>query len=75
MSDYRVVYERAGGGMAILTPIAGCGLTLAQIIEKDVPRGASYAILDASEIPSDRSNRDKWKLINGKIVTNHASTT
>ena len=63
MSDLvnkRVIFPNAEGGVSIVVPALNCGLTLEQIIAKDVP-GDKYQIVDKSEIPSDRTFRNAWE--------------
>lgn len=62
MSDKRIVYENAEGGVSIIVPAAECGLTVEQIAAKDTPTGTPYWIVDVSEIPSDREFRNAWQL-------------
>lgn len=57
----RVIYPTPDGGVAILIPIPDCGLTLDEIIEKDVPAGVPYKIVDAADIPTDRTFRNAWE--------------
>lgn len=38
-----------------------CGLTVEQIARKDVPAGVPYLIVDATDIPADRSLRAAWR--------------
>tara|TARA_R100000008_G_scaffold28660_1_gene15816 strand:+ start:647 stop:847 length:201 start_codon:yes stop_codon:yes gene_type:complete len=59
-SDKRIVYTRSDGGISILTPIENSGLTVEQIQAKDVPKGKTSYIINASEVPTDRSFRDAW---------------
>lgn len=47
-------------GISILTP-ATCELSIEQIAIKDVPVGLPYLILDADQIPSDRTFRGAWE--------------
>jgi hypothetical protein len=42
-------------------PIPDCGLTLEEIIAKDVPPGVPYKIIDAADIPTDRTFRNAWE--------------
>lgn len=38
------------------------------VLEKDIPAEAqNVTVIDASEIPEDRENRDSWTAVNGKI--------
>lgn len=46
--------------IAIIRP-CDCGLTLEEIAKKDVPSGVKYKIIDESELPETRENRDFWK--------------
>jgi hypothetical protein len=57
----KIIYPNDNGGVCILTPIIDCGLTIEEIIAKDVPQGKPYKIIDASEIPTDRTFRDAWE--------------
>lgn len=56
----RIIYPNEFGGVSIIIP-ADCGLTIEQIAEKDVPVGTPYKIIDADEVPSDRTFRDAWE--------------
>lgn len=58
----RIIYTNAEGGVSILVPVANCGLTLDEIIKKDVPAGVAYKIVDVSELPTDRTFRNAWTL-------------
>ena len=55
----RVICPNDDGGIAVLIP-AECGLTIEQIAAKDVPTGKPYLIVDATEIPEDRTYREAW---------------
>ena len=51
----RIIYKTDEGGVAVIIP--------ADTIEacmKDIPEGAEYAIVDAEDIPSDRTFRGAW---------------
>lgn len=63
MENKRIIYRVGNGGVAIIIPAPDCGLTIEEIAEKDVPKGTSYKIVDASEIPSDRTFRDAWEYV------------
>lgn len=56
----RIIYPNEFGGVSIIIP-ADCGLTIEQIAAKDVPTGTPYKIIDADEVPSDRTFRDAWE--------------
>ena len=59
--NQRIIYQTSEGGVAILIPAPGCGLTIEQIAEKDVPTGVPFKIVDASDIPTDRTFRNAWE--------------
>ena len=58
--EKRIIFKNPNGSVSVIIPFLGCGLTIEQIAAKDVPHGAPYKIVDASEIPTDRSARDLW---------------
>ena len=60
MSDTLIIYKTEDGGVAILTPVTSCGLTVEQIAAKDVPTGRPYKIVDRTELPTDFSEQDRW---------------
>lgn len=57
----RIIYATDDGGVAVIVP-ADCGLTIEQIAAKDVPAGKAYKIVDAADIPSDRTFRNAWEM-------------
>ena len=57
----KILLKNPDGSVAILTPILDYGLTLDEIIAKDVPAGIPYEIVDDSTIPTDRTFRNAWK--------------
>lgn len=61
MSDKRIIYPTAEGGVAVIVPAPDCGLTLQEIATKDVPYGVPYKIVDAADIPADRTFRNAWE--------------
>ncbi len=56
----RIIYPTDDGGVAVIIPAAECGLTIEKIADKYVPAGKPYKIVDASEIPADRTFRGAW---------------
>jgi hypothetical protein len=67
--EKRIIYKWSGvdpitgeqsEGVAVIIPWLGDGLTLEQIAAKDVPFGFPYKIVDAADIPEDRSQRSAW---------------
>lgn len=61
MQDKRIIYPTADGGVAIIVPAPDCGLTIEEIARKDVPAGVDYRIVNASDIPTDRTFRNAWE--------------
>ena len=45
--------------IAIIYP-CDCGISVEKIAEKDVPTGIKYRIIDANEVPADRTTRAAW---------------
>ena len=62
-ANKRIIFPNDGGGVSILIPAPDCELSLEQIAGKDVPAGKPYQIVDASEIPDDRSYRNAWTFV------------
>ena len=60
MSQF-IIYPNDEGGVVVLIPAPECGLTIEEIAAKDVPAGKPFKIIDASEIPSDRTFRNAWE--------------
>lgn len=48
-------------GVASMFPNLSCGLTLEEIVAKDVPPNTPYKILDTSDLPSDPMFRPAWR--------------
>lgn len=61
MSNKVILWQKEDGGVAIITPITNCGLTIQEIAAKDVPPGRPYKIVDVSEVPTDRTFRNAWE--------------
>lgn len=59
--DKRIVYQMAGQSISVLIP-GQCGLSLHEIGQKDVPPRVPFWIVNADEIPTDRTYRDAWEL-------------
>lgn len=59
--NQKVIIYKTDNGVAIMYPALDCGLSIEQIADKDVPAGAPYKIIDASELPSDRTFRNAWE--------------
>ena len=59
----RVIYKTDEGGVAVIVPTdeALRSHSIQEIAEKDVPAGKPFKIVDASDIPSDRTFRNAWE--------------
>ncbi len=55
-----IIYPNDNGGIAVIVPAPKCGLSLAEIAAKDVPSGKPWKIVDAADIPADRTFRGAW---------------
>ena len=58
----KIIYKNENGGVSILHPTdeALSFMTIDEIALKDVPTGLPFAIVEDSEIPTDRTFRDAW---------------
>lgn len=58
----RIIYKNDEGGVSVIipTPEALALYGIEAIAQKEVPTGKPYKIVDASEIPADRSQRNAW---------------
>ena len=65
-----ILYKQDNGVVAIIRPtqeaIALYGIEA--IAQKDVPAGKPYKIIDASEIPADRTFRNAWTVDNADLT-------
>jgi hypothetical protein len=57
--NQRILYPTPDGGVAIVIPTGE--LSIQEVAAKDVPEGVAYTIVDASEIPEDRTFRAAWE--------------
>lgn len=63
MTNPRIIYPTPEGGVAIIIPAPDCGLTIEEIAAKDVPAGVPFRIVEATDIPEDRTFRNAWEYI------------
>ena len=61
----RIIYPTDDGGIAIIIPAGSIEDCI-----KDVPEGKTFEIVDAADIPTDRTFRDAWEQ-SGKAVTHN----
>ena len=62
--EKKIIYPN-GSGVSILTPTLEAleSMTIEEIAAKDVPSGVEYKIIDASELPQDRTFRNAWEYV------------
>ncbi len=67
----RIIYKQDDGSVAVIIPApeALSKYTIFQIAEKDVPTGRPYRIVNASEIPTDRSQRNAWTVNDADLTS------
>ena len=58
MQDKRVIYPTDDGGVAVIVPAPG--VTLEQVLQA-VPAGRTYKLVEATDIPEDRTFRNAWE--------------
>ena len=51
----RILYPSDNGGVVIVIPTESLELAM-----KDIPSGKPYLIVDAADIPTDRTFRNAW---------------
>lgn len=58
----RIIYKNNDNTISVVIPsIEALALySVEEIAIKDVPNGLPYKIVDISDVPSDRDNRDLW---------------
>jgi len=66
----RIIYQTDNGVVAVIipTPEALEQHSIQAIAIKDVPFGRPFKILDAADIPSDRSQRDAWTVDEAELT-------
>ena len=66
----RIIYKTDEGGVAVIipTPEALEQYGIQAIAIKDVPAGKPFKIVDAADIPSDRSQRDAWTVDEAELT-------
>jgi hypothetical protein len=66
----RIIYNQDNGVVAVIIPTQEAleqhGIQAIAI--KDVPSGRKFKLVDAADIPSDRSDRDAWTVDNADLT-------
>ena len=57
-----IIFQNADGGVSVILPTqeALASHTITEVALKDVPAGKPFKIINASELPTDRANRNLW---------------
>jgi len=61
----RIIYK-TDSGVAVIIPTGE--LSVEATARKDVPTGLPFAIVDVSEIPSDRTFRNAWDIDEAELT-------
>lgn len=66
----RIIYNQDNGVVAVIipTPEALEQHGIQAIAKKDVPFGRPYKIVDAADIPTDRSQRGAWTVDEAELT-------
>jgi len=63
--EQRIIYPNDDGGVAVVVPapawLAQEGNTMEALAAKVVPEGKPFKIVDAADIPADRTFRNAWE--------------
>jgi hypothetical protein len=61
----RIIYQTDEGGVAVVIPapewLSHEANTVEKLAEMRVPAGKPYKIIDAVDVPTDRTFRDAWE--------------
>jgi hypothetical protein len=68
--NQRIIFKNDNGGVRVIVPALNClqTRTIQEIAIKDVPAGKPFKIVDVSEIPTDRSQRDAWTVDEAELT-------
>lgn len=57
------IFANETGGVSIVNPVEkNPREDLLSVFKKAVPKGVAFWVIDASELPADRTYRDAWEL-------------
>lgn len=60
--EKRIIIKNADGTVGILIPGKNTTRSIEEIAKKDIPAGASYKIVEASEVPPKDEYRGAWEV-------------
>ena len=66
----KIIYKNSDESIAIIHPSREAieFMSIEEIALKDVPTGLAFAIVNDSEIPTDRANREAW-VVDSSLLT------
>lgn len=66
----RIIFKSDDGGVCVIIPTQEAleQHSIQAIAIKDVPAGKPFKIVDAADIPSDRSQRDAWTVDEAELT-------
>lgn len=56
-----IIYQSKTGNAILVIPASNCDILIEEIARKDVPAGLPYHIVDATQIPTDRTFYEAWE--------------
>lgn len=56
-----IIFQSEAGNAILVIPALNCGISIEEIARKDVPAGLPYHIVDAAQIPTDRTFYEAWE--------------
>ena len=61
--NQRIIYPQPNGVVAVIIPTEAflASYTVEDLAAKDVPAGVPYKIIDAADVPTDRTFRNAWE--------------
>ena len=65
-----IIYDNDHGGVCVIIPSPDCGLAIEEIAEKDIPPGRPFEIINADDLPQDRTFRNAWEKSGREVVHN-----
>lgn len=73
----RIIYKTDEGGVAVIIPSPEAleQYGIEAIALKDVPAGKPFKIVDAADIPADRSERDAWTVDEAELTDGIGGTS
>lgn len=61
----RIVYQNPDGGISVVIPTGETSVE--HILANDIPPGVTPIVIDSADLPQDRTFREAWGLLNGRV--------